>query len=97
MAKFLTAKACTAKIEETARQAGEKIRLISPYIDIDEQLKQRLRARDRAGIEMRLVYRGKLPEGESEWLNSLDSLEIRRLANLHAKCCMNKTRRSSPR
>ena len=38
---------------------------------------------------MRLVYRGKLPEGESEWLNSLDSLEIRRLANLHAKCCMN--------
>ena len=89
MAKFLTAKACAAKIEETARQAGEKIWLISPYIDIDEQLKQRLRARDRAGIEMRLVYRGKLPEGESEWLNSLDSLEIRRLANLHAKCCMN--------
>ena len=90
MAKFLTAKACAAKIEETARQAGEKIWLISPYIDIDEQLKQRLRDRDRAGIEMRLVYRGKkLPEDEREWLNSFDSLEIRRLANLHAKCYMN--------
>lgn len=90
MAKFLTAKACTAKIEEMVREAGEKIWLISPYIDIDEQLKQRLRARARAGIEMRLVYRGKkLPEGESEWLNSIDSLEIRSHANLHAKCYMN--------
>ena len=90
MAKFLTAKACTAKIEEMVREAGEKIWLISPYIDIDEQLKQRLRARDGAGIEMRLVYRGKkLPEGESEWLNSIDSLEIRSHANLHAKCYMN--------
>ena len=90
MAEFLTAKACTAKIEEMVREAGEKIWLISPYIDIDEQLKQRLRARARAGIEMRLVYRGKkLPEGESEWLNSIDSLEIRSHANLHAKCYMN--------
>ena len=90
VAKFLTTKACSSEIEEMVRQAGEIIWLISPYIKIDGRLKERLQARDRAGVDMRLVYGKKeLRKRESEWLNSLDSLEIRYRANLHAKCYMN--------
>ena len=90
MAKFLTTKACSSEIEEIVRQAGEKIWLISPYIKIDEQLKERLQARDGDGIDMRLIHgKKKLRKSESEWLNSLDSLEIRFRENLHAKCYMN--------
>ena len=93
MAEFLTTKDCTAKIQNMVRDAEEKLWLISPYIDIDDQLKQRLQAKDReGGIDMRLVYRGeKLRAGEREWLKSLDSLEIRHDQNLHAKCYMNES------
>lgn len=90
MAEFLTTTGCTSKIEDMVREARDMIWLISPYLKIDRRLKQRLRARDSAGVKMRLVYRGeKLPEGESEWLHSLDSLEILRHKDLHAKCYMN--------
>lgn len=88
--KFLTTKPCASEIEEIVEQAKEFVWLVSPYIDIDRGLKERLQDQDRAGIPMRLVYgKRKLREAESEWLNSLNSLRIYYRDSLHAKCYMN--------
>ena len=90
MAEFLTVKRCASKIEEIVEQATEFVWLVSPYIDIDRGLKERLQDQDRAGIPMRLVHRDrKHLEAESEWLNSLESLRIYYRKSLHAKCYMN--------
>ena len=90
MAKFLTTKACVFEIEEVVRQATKFVWLVSPYIDIDRGLKERLQVKDRSGIKMRLIYgKKKLRKDKYEWLSSLDSLTIAYRAPLHAKCYMN--------
>ena len=89
MAKFLTRSGCTDAIEQMAREAKDKLWLISPFIKITDPLKELLEDKDRDRIDMRLVYgKRELREGELEWLESLASLRMYYRENLHAKCYM---------
>ena len=89
MAEFLTRSGCTNAIEQMAREAKDKLWLISPFIKITDSLKELLEDKDRDRIDMRLVYgKSELREGEREWLESLESLRMYYRENLHAKCYM---------
>ncbi len=90
MVEFLNRSGCSYQIEEMARQANDKLWLISPFIKITDSLKELLEDKDRDRIDMRLVYgKSELRDDEREWLRSLESLRIFYRENLHAKCYMN--------
>ena len=89
MAEFLTRSGCTNAIDRMAREAKDKLWLISPFIKITDSLKELLEDKDRDRIDMRLVYgKSDLRENEREWLGSLASLRTYYRDNLHAKCYM---------
>ncbi len=83
-----------AAINKIIKNAEKRLILISPYLQIPEQLKATLKDTiengGEKGVEVILIYGKKdLNHKESEWLYSIPGLEIRWIENLHAKCYLN--------
>jgi hypothetical protein len=77
MAKFLTTSGVTYNLERLMKEAGEKLYLVSPFLKINDRLRQLLEDRDRFKIDMRVVYgKAELQSEESTWLNSLSTLRL---------------------
>ena len=89
MAKFLTTSATTYHLEELIKNATEKVVLISPFLKLNDRVKELLEDKNRLKIDIRIVYgKSELQPTEINWLKELSFVRTSFCKNLHAKCYM---------
>lgn len=87
MPKFLNTSATTYYLEELIKNSRERLWLISPYLKLNERIKELLEDKDRLKIDVRLVYgKSELQPAEVNWLKKLHYIRTSYCHNLHAKC-----------
>ncbi|NQW17107.1 MAG: hypothetical protein HQ478_06425 [Chloroflexi bacterium] len=92
MAEFLTTSGVTYNLERLINEATERLILVSPYLKINDRLRQLLEDRDRFKIDIRVIYgKSELQPSESKWLGEQSSIRSSYCKNLHAKCFLNES------
>ena len=87
MAKFLTTSATTYHLEDLIKDATEKVILISPFLKLNDRIKELLDDKNRLKIDIRIVYgKSELHPTEINWLKELAFVRTSFCRNLHAKC-----------
>lgn len=87
MAKFLNTSATTYLLEELIKNADEKLILISPYLKINNKIKELLEDKNRMKIDIRIVYgKAELKPLEIAWLAKMEYIRTSYCKDLHAKC-----------
>lgn len=90
MAKFLDTTGISYYLQQLINNSQERLVLISPYLKINERIKQSLEDKHRLKIDIRIVYgKNDLQPEENNWLKSLNSVRTSFCKNLHAKCYLN--------
>ena len=92
MAEFLTTQGVSLRLSEIITNAQERLYLVSPYLQINQLLKERIEDKvHRSKIEIRVIYREINPKQmeEKKWLESMTSIKTSVRKNLHAKCYLN--------
>ena len=90
MATFLNTTGVSHYIEQLLKNTHEKLILISPYLKMNDRIKQNLQDLDRFKIDIRLVFRdNKLSPTEQNWLAALPTIRTSLCDSLHAKCYLN--------
>lgn len=90
MAKFLNTSATNYYLEELIKKAKERIILISPYLKLNDRVKELLEDKNRLKIDIRIIYgKSELQPEEITWLKSQDYIRTSFCKNLHAKCYLN--------
>lgn len=90
MAKFLNTSATNYFLEELIKEARERLILISPFLKLNDRMKELLEDKDRLKIDVRIVYgKSELQPEELNWLKGLNYIRTSFCKNLHAKCYMN--------
>ncbi len=57
MAEFLTTAGISYKLEELIKNSRDKLYLISPYLQIADSLRQRIKEKDLPSVTIKVVYR----------------------------------------
>ncbi len=92
MAKFLNTSATNYFLEELVKGAKDRLILISPYLCLNDKIKELLEDKNRLKIDVRIVYgKNQLQPEEINWLKELTYLRTSYCKNLHAKCYLNET------
>jgi phosphatidylserine/phosphatidylglycerophosphate/cardiolipin synthase-like enzyme len=87
MAKFLNTSGTNYFLEELIKDARDRVILISPFLRLNDRIKELLADKDRLKIDVRIVYgKSELQLAEIEWLRSLPYVRTSFCKNLHAKC-----------
>ncbi|MBA7562147.1 hypothetical protein ES708_03796 [subsurface metagenome] len=90
MAKFLDTTGISYHLEQTIKNADERLVLISPFLRINDRIKEQLEDKDLLKIDIRVIYgKNELQPEEKNWLKSKNSIRTSFCKNLHAKCYMN--------
>jgi len=90
MAKFLNTSETTWRLEELIKQTRERLIIISPFLKLNDRIKELLADKDRMKIDVRLVYgKSELAPQETNWLRALKYVRTSFCQNLHAKCYAN--------
>ena len=90
MAKFLNTSATNYFLEELIKNAKDRLILISPFLKLNDRIKELLIDKDRLKIDLRIVYgKSELQPEEIRWLNELTYIRTSFCKNLHAKCYLN--------
>ena len=90
MAKFLDTTGVSYHLQQLINKANEKLVLISPYLKINDRIKQSLEDKNRLKIDIRVVYgKNELQPDENNWLKSMTSIRSSFCKDLHAKCYLN--------
>ena len=90
MAKFLNTSATNYFLEEMIKEAHDRLILISPFLKLNDRMKELLADKNRLKIDVRIVYgKSELQPQEIEWLRGLTYIRTSFCKNLHAKCYMN--------
>ncbi|MBE9100584.1 phospholipase D family protein [Vacuolonema iberomarrocanum] len=90
MAKFLNTSATNYFLEELIKTAMDRLILISPFLKLNDRLKELLEDKNRLKIDVRLVYgKNELQPEEINWLRELSFIRTSFCKNLHAKCYLN--------
>ncbi|NMM82020.1 DNA repair protein [Acidovorax sp. SRB_14] len=90
MAKFLNTSATNYFLEELIKCASDRLILISPFLKLNDRMKELLADKNRLKIDVRIVYgKSELQPQEIEWLRGLTYIRTSFCKNLHAKCYMN--------
>ena len=90
MAKFLKTTGVSYHLQQLIDNADETLILISPFLKVNDRLRQSLEDKDRMKIDIRVIYgKNELAPREIDWLRSLQFIRTSFLANLHAKCYLN--------
>lgn len=90
MAKFLNTSATNYFLEEMIKDARDRLILISPFLKLNDRMKELLADKNRLKIDVRIVYgKSELQPQEIEWLRGLTYIRTSFCKNLHAKCYMN--------
>lgn len=92
MAKFLNTSATNYYLEELIKNASDRLILISPFLKLNDRIKELLEDKNRLKIDVRIVYgKSELQPIEINWLNELSFIRTSFCKNLHAKCYMNES------
>lgn len=92
MAKFLNTSATNYYLEELIKNASERLILISPFLKLNDRIRELLEDKDRLKIDIRIVYgKSELQPDEINWLKGLSFVRTSFCKNLHAKCYMNES------
>ncbi len=92
MAKFLNTSGTTYHLEELIKGARDKLILISPFLRLNDRIKELLEDKDRMKIDIRVVYgKNELHPAEIQWLNALRFVRTSYCRNLHAKCYLSES------
>ena len=90
MAKFLNTSATNYFLEELIKDARDRLILISPYLKLNDRVKELLADKNRLKIDVRMVYgKSELQPAEISWLRELSYVRTSFCRNLHAKCYLN--------
>jgi phosphatidylserine/phosphatidylglycerophosphate/cardiolipin synthase-like enzyme len=90
MAKFLNTSATNYFLEELIKSAKDRLILISPFLKLNERIKELLEDKNRLKIDVRIVYgKNELQPEEINWLKELSFIRTSFCKNLHAKCYIN--------
>ena len=90
MAKFLNTSATNFFLEELIKNAKERLILISPYLRLNDRIKELLEDKNRLKIDIRIIYgKSDLHPDEIKWMQKLDYVRLSFCKNLHAKCYIN--------
>jgi phosphatidylserine/phosphatidylglycerophosphate/cardiolipin synthase-like enzyme len=90
MAKFLATTGTNYHLEELIKSASDRLILISPFLKLNDRMKELLADKNRLKIDVRIVYgKSELQPQEIEWLRGLTYIRTSFCKNLHAKCYMN--------
>ena len=90
MAEFLTTTGVSYRLEEIIKSAQERLVIISPFLRVNERIKELLEDKDRLKIDVRVIYgKNELQPEENNWLESMTSIRTSFCKNLHAKCYLN--------
>ncbi|ELV8635780.1 phospholipase D family protein [Vibrio vulnificus] len=92
MAKFLNTSATNYYLEELIKNASERLILISPFLKLNDRIRELLEDKDRLKIDIRIVYgKSELQPDEINWLRGLSFVRTSFCKNLHAKCYINES------
>ena len=87
MAKFLNTSATNYYLEELIKTSNERLILISPFLQLNDRVKELLEDKNRLKLDIRIVYgKNELQPEEITWLRDLDYVRTSFCKNLHAKC-----------
>ncbi len=90
MAKFLNTSATNYFLEELIKDAKDRLILISPFLKLNDRVKELLSDKNRLKIDVRIVYgKSELQTAEMSWLQELTYIRTSYCKNLHAKCYIN--------
>lgn len=90
MAKFLNTSGTNYHLEELIKGARDRLILISPFLRLNDRIKELVQDKDRLKIDVRIVYgKSELAPAEAEWLRTLTFVRTSFCRNLHAKCYLN--------
>lgn len=90
MPKVLNTSATNYYLEELIKNAKERLVLISPFLKINDRIRELLEDKNRMKIDVRIVYgKSELHPHEINWLQSLTFVRTSYCKNLHAKCYLN--------
>jgi phosphatidylserine/phosphatidylglycerophosphate/cardiolipin synthase-like enzyme len=90
MAKFLNTSATNYFLEELIKDAKDRLFLISPFLKLNDRMKELLADKNRMKIDVRIVYgKSELQPEEINWLKELTYIRTSFCKNLHAKCYLN--------
>ena len=90
MAEFLTTTGVSYRLEEIIKSATERLVIISPFLRVNERIRELLEDKDRLKIDVRIIYgKNELQPEENNWLESMNSIRTSFCKNLHAKCYLN--------
>lgn len=90
MAKFLDTTGVSYHLQQLINRANERLILISPFLKINDRIKQSLEDKNRMKIDIRVVYgKNELQPEENNWLKSMQSIRSSFCKDLHAKCYLN--------
>lgn len=89
MAKFLNTSATNYFLEELIKDAKDRLILISPFLKLNDRIRELLADKNRLKIDVRIVYgKSELQPEEINWLKELTYIRTSFCKNLHAKCYM---------
>ena len=87
MATFLNTSGTSFYLEKLIKDASERVILISPFLKLNDRIKELLEDKDRLKIDIRIVYgKAELQPAEINWLKELKFIRTSFCKNLHAKC-----------
>jgi phosphatidylserine/phosphatidylglycerophosphate/cardiolipin synthase-like enzyme len=90
MAEFLTTTGVSAELEKIVSGAQREIFIVSPYLKINQRMKDLLADADRLRRDIRVIYgKNELQPSEGQWLQDLREIKTYYRQNLHAKCYLN--------
>ncbi len=90
MAKFLNTSATNYFLEELIKSASDRLILISPFLKLNDRIKELLEDKNRLKIDVRIIYgKNELQNDEINWLSRLTYVRTSFCKNLHAKCYIN--------
>src|SRR6185312_17249592 len=90
MPKFLNTSATNYFLEELIKGAKDRLILVSPFLKLNDRIKELLADKNRLKIDVRIVYgKSELQPDEIRWLNDLSYIRTSFCKNLHAKCYLN--------
>src|SRR5690606_11306459 len=90
MAKFVNTSATNYFLEELIKDAKDRLLLISPYLKLNDRIKELLAGKNRLKIDVRMVYgKSELQPAEISWLREQTYIRTSFCKNLHAKCYLN--------
>ena len=89
MANFLNTSKLNFLLEELIRSAKEELVLVSPYLKLNERIRELLQDLSEQ-VDIRIIYGKKeLPPAERQWLVGQERIKLGFCRNLHAKCYLN--------